>query len=165
MDSSVAQHVSHMMLSYAPACLQTQAMPEAAGQPCYRTSAKQDTFHSKRLHKPRAPCRQVPTQACAPEQAPAMHDESPHPWVTEAPLPPLRTLTAAEPSGKLRWQLLDLLYCYALTARLYNGDHQAIAEVRRKMSHTLGAQLLCQEKHLPSRHQTIVSNRIAKFGC
>lgn len=40
------------------------------------------------------------------------------------PLPPLAALTKAAPSPLLRWQLLDLLYAYCFTLRLYNGDYQ-----------------------------------------
>ncbi len=39
------------------------------------------------------------------------------------PLPPLAVLTKAAPSPLLRWQLLDLLYAYCFTLRLYNGDY------------------------------------------
>ena len=64
-----------------------------------------------------------------PEQEPRDGEASVMPQMHQAPLPALQTLTAAQPSPKLRWQLLDLLFCYALAARLYNGDHQAMAEV------------------------------------
>ena len=65
-----------------------------------------------------------------PEQAAEGVSTPPIPPLSQAPLPPLSTLTAAQPSPLLPWQLLDLLYCYALAARLYNGDHQLMAEVR-----------------------------------
>jgi len=40
----------------------------------------------------------------------------------EAPLPALSSLTRAEPSPLLRWQLLQALYSYCLTERLLGGD-------------------------------------------
>ncbi|EFN54985.1 hypothetical protein CHLNCDRAFT_134781 [Chlorella variabilis] len=43
-------------------------------------------------------------------------------------LPPLAALTKAAPSPLLQYQLLDLLYAYCLTLRLYNGDYQCEAE-------------------------------------
>lgn len=41
------------------------------------------------------------------------------------PLPQLSSLTKAQPSPLLRWQLLELLYAYALAMRTYNGDCSA----------------------------------------
>lgn len=38
------------------------------------------------------------------------------------PLPALRSLTAAQPSPTLGWQLLDILYAYCCTMRVYHGD-------------------------------------------
>ncbi|XP_020109951.1 zinc finger HIT domain-containing protein 2 [Ananas comosus] len=40
----------------------------------------------------------------------------------ESPLPPLRQLTRAEPSPLLAVHLVDVLYAYCFTLRLYNGD-------------------------------------------
>ena len=51
------------------------------------------------------------------------------PQVTAAPLPALASLTKASPSPQLPWQLVDLLYCYCLTTRLYNGEHHHMAQV------------------------------------
>lgn len=52
------------------------------------------------------------------------------PRIASAPLPALASLTKAAPSPQLPWQLVDLLYCYCLTARLYNGEHHQMAQVR-----------------------------------
>ncbi|KAK9806763.1 hypothetical protein WJX72_001783 [[Myrmecia] bisecta] len=41
------------------------------------------------------------------------------------PLPSLKTLTRAAPSPMLQPQLLELLFAYCLTLRLYNGDFTA----------------------------------------
>ena len=38
------------------------------------------------------------------------------------PLPPLSSLSSARPSPLLSWQLLELLYAYCFTMRLFNGD-------------------------------------------
>lgn len=37
-------------------------------------------------------------------------------------LPPLRTASGRSPSPRVRWRLLEALYGYALTLRLFNGD-------------------------------------------
>lgn len=43
------------------------------------------------------------------------------------PLPPLAALTRMAPSPLLQYQLLDLLYAYAFTLRLFNGDYGPVA--------------------------------------
>ena len=83
---------------------------------------------------PKLPQVRYLTSLGMPEQEPRGGEASPIPQMQQAPLPALQALTAVWPSLKLRWQLLDLLYCYALAARLYNGDHQAMAEVSCLMS-------------------------------
>lgn len=40
----------------------------------------------------------------------------------EAPLPPLRKLSSTEPSPLLTVHLVDIIYSYCFTLRLYNGD-------------------------------------------
>lgn len=37
-------------------------------------------------------------------------------------LPPVRTASGRSPSPRVRWRLLEALYGYALTLRLFNGD-------------------------------------------
>lgn len=53
------------------------------------------------------------------------------PEVPCTPLPPLATLTKAQPSPLLRWQLLDVLFTYCLVARLFNGEHITECKVSR----------------------------------
>jgi len=53
--------------------------------------------------------------------------ESDVPAGPEAPLPPLSRLTSAEPSPLLAIHLVDILYSYCFTLRLYNGDWQSDA--------------------------------------
>ncbi|KNA14074.1 hypothetical protein SOVF_110720 isoform B [Spinacia oleracea] len=48
--------------------------------------------------------------------------ESEIPPGPETPLPPLKKLTSAEPSPLLAFHLVDILYSYCFTLRLYNGD-------------------------------------------
>lgn len=43
----------------------------------------------------------------------------------ETPLPPLSKLTSVEPSPLLAFHLLDILYGYCFTLRLYNGEWQS----------------------------------------
>lgn len=50
------------------------------------------------------------------------HDIPPGP---ETPLPPVSQLTAAEPSPLLAMHLIDIIYTYCFTLRLYNGDWRA----------------------------------------
>ena len=40
----------------------------------------------------------------------------------ESPLPPVSKLSSAEPSPLLTVHLVDILYSYCFTLRLYNGD-------------------------------------------
>lgn len=58
------------------------------------------------------------------EAAAASTQSSTLPPPPSRPLPPLAVLTKAAPSPLLRWQLLDLLFAYCFTLRLYNGDYQ-----------------------------------------
>lgn len=51
-----------------------------------------------------------------------LHDIPPGP---EKPLPPVHTLTATEPSPLLAIHLVDIIYSYCFTLRLYNGDWKA----------------------------------------
>ncbi|XP_057520447.1 uncharacterized protein LOC130800795 isoform X1 [Amaranthus tricolor] len=53
--------------------------------------------------------------------------ESEVPPGPETPLPPLKLLTSAEPSPFLAFHLVDILYSYCFTLRLYNGDWQSDA--------------------------------------
>lgn len=48
-----------------------------------------------------------------------LHDIPPGP---EAPLPSIRKLSSAEPSPLLAIHLVDIVYAYCFTLRLYNGD-------------------------------------------
>ncbi|KAL9233780.1 hypothetical protein vseg_008732 [Gypsophila vaccaria] len=43
----------------------------------------------------------------------------------ETPLPPLKKLTSAEPSPLLAFHMVDILYSYCFTLRLFNGDWQS----------------------------------------
>ncbi|KAK9672043.1 hypothetical protein RND81_12G072200 [Saponaria officinalis] len=43
----------------------------------------------------------------------------------ETPLPPLKKLTSVEPSPLLAIHMVDILYSYCFTLRLYNGDWQS----------------------------------------
>ncbi|KAK6145380.1 hypothetical protein DH2020_022200 [Rehmannia glutinosa] len=43
----------------------------------------------------------------------------------ETPLPPVSKLTASGPSPLLAIHLIDIIYCYCFTLRLYNGDWRA----------------------------------------
>ncbi|XP_010275972.1 PREDICTED: zinc finger HIT domain-containing protein 2 isoform X2 [Nelumbo nucifera] len=45
----------------------------------------------------------------------------------ETPLPPVSKLSSAEPSPLLVVHLVDIIYCYCFTLRLYNGDWQSDA--------------------------------------
>lgn len=57
------------------------------------------------------------------EEAPgAEGDSGAIPAPPSAPLPPLAALSKAQPSPLLRWQLVDILFSYCLTLRLYNGE-------------------------------------------
>ncbi|KMT12437.1 hypothetical protein BVRB_5g103670 isoform B [Beta vulgaris subsp. vulgaris] len=53
--------------------------------------------------------------------------ESEIPPGPETSLPPLKELTSAEPSPLLAFHLVDILYSYCFTLRLYNGDWQSDA--------------------------------------
>lgn len=53
--------------------------------------------------------------------------ESDIPAGPDTPLPPLSKLTSAEPSPLLAIHLVDILYSYCFTLRLYNGDWQSDA--------------------------------------
>lgn len=80
--------------------------------------------------------------ASADPDAPAAPDSG-LPAPPSRPLPPLSALTKALPSPLLRYQLLDLLYCYCYTLRLYNGDYAweaaAAADVLFALSAVLAA--------------------------
>lgn len=52
------------------------------------------------------------------------HDVPPGP---DTPLPPLSKLSSIEPSPLLAIHLVDIVYSYSFTLRLYNGDWQADA--------------------------------------
>jgi hypothetical protein len=60
----------------------------------------------------------------------------------ESPLPPLKQLTRAEPSPLLTVHLVDILYSYCFTLRLYNGDWHSdpfgASTVALSMSKVLG---------------------------
>lgn len=60
----------------------------------------------------------------------------------EAPLPPVGKLSAAEPSPLLTVHLVDIIYSYCFTLRLYNGDWLSdsigSAEVLSSISSVLG---------------------------
>ncbi|CAL0318573.1 unnamed protein product [Lupinus luteus] len=49
------------------------------------------------------------------------------PFGPETPLPPLSTLSSKEPSPLLTVHLVDILYSYCFTLRLYNGDWRSDA--------------------------------------
>eukprot|EP00798_Chlamydomonas_sp_ICE-L_P024955 gene24955-10613_t len=59
------------------------------------------------------------------------------------PLPPLSNLLKSPPSPLLRWQLVDLLYAYCYTLRLYNGDWadgvEEVAAILLSVSESLSA--------------------------
>ncbi|KAL2903088.1 Zinc finger HIT domain-containing protein 2 [Bienertia sinuspersici] len=55
------------------------------------------------------------------------HPENEIPPIPESPIPPLKNLTCAEPSPLLAFHLVDILYSYCFTLRLYNGDWQSDA--------------------------------------
>lgn len=57
-------------------------------------------------------------------------DQSPHdlfPLGPETPLPPVNKLSSTEPSPLLVVHLVDIVYSYCFTLRLYNGDWQSDA--------------------------------------
>ncbi|KAK9907728.1 hypothetical protein WJX75_008819 [Coccomyxa subellipsoidea] len=60
------------------------------------------------------------------------------------PLPVLASLSKAQPSPHLRWQLVDILYSYCLTLYIYNGewtpDPQGAAATAMAASAALGSQ-------------------------
>ncbi|MED6225434.1 hypothetical protein PIB30_093708 [Stylosanthes scabra] len=55
------------------------------------------------------------------------HDSSKIPLGPETPLPPVSRLSSKEPSPILAVHLVDILYSYCFTLRLYNGDWRSDA--------------------------------------
>lgn len=65
------------------------------------------------------------------------------------PLPPLSSLTRAPPSPLLQYQLLDLLYAYCHTLRLYNGDWQSAPAEAAGVLFAISAVLAGAASHAP----------------
>ncbi|KAK3281991.1 hypothetical protein CYMTET_10254 [Cymbomonas tetramitiformis] len=63
------------------------------------------------------------------------------PPLPSAALPKLETLLPGSPSPNLRWHLLDVLYSYCLTLRVYNGDWQSCPEEAAETLLTVSAVL------------------------
>ncbi|KAE8727324.1 hypothetical protein F3Y22_tig00005465pilonHSYRG00052 [Hibiscus syriacus] len=63
----------------------------------------------------------------SPEDDPDRNQPSEIPHGPETPLPSLRKLVSTEPSPLLAVHLVDILYSYCFTLRMYNGDGQSDA--------------------------------------
>lgn len=71
----------------------------------------------------------VATNSCWPAGSTSQLSSGALPAAPEHALPPLASLTKSTPSPLLQWQLLDIMYSYALVMRLYNGDYSSDAQV------------------------------------
>ena len=52
------------------------------------------------------------------------------------PLPSLSSLSKVSPPESLRWQVMDVIYNYALVMRMHNGDWSSEPEVYHHDTHT-----------------------------
>lgn len=63
------------------------------------------------------------------------------------PLPLMATLSKAQPSPLLRWQLVEILYSYCLTMHMFNGDWTSHPQVSSPHNVTLLAMGSCSTVH------------------
>ncbi|CAL8462874.1 g2408 [Coccomyxa elongata] len=66
--------------------------------------------------------RIIYAQSAHEESAGPLNDIGAIPPPPSTPLPLMATLSKAQPSPLLRWQLVQILYSYCLTMHMYNGD-------------------------------------------
>ncbi len=68
-------------------------------------------------------------------------------------LPGLASLTKAQPSPLLRWQLLEVLYAYCCSLRIFHGDWQQEPQVcSAPFGSCLQASMLRQKQLVPCWH-------------
>lgn len=70
-------------------------------------------------------------------------------------IPPLTSLTKVEPSPLLAFHLLDILFSYAFTLRLFNGDFTT--DLEEAVSIMLSTSAVLSSKVVPHQYQSIVS--------
>ena len=75
-------------------------------------------------------------------------------------LPSLSMLTKAQPSPLLRWQLLEIVYAYCCTLRVFHGDWQDESEVGRcRLADVVW------HSFIQSQHSSLVLSLIPPFQC
>jgi len=62
------------------------------------------------------------------------------------PLPKLRDLVKSDPSPQLPFNLIDVLFAYAVVVRRYSGDHTSEQTVRQAVSDVLQLSIVLQQK-------------------
>ena len=105
-------------LSEDAACLELSA----AGTSLVAAAVDADHHHHHQQQQP-STAGSGSGSAAMPQAAAAPASSSALPPPPSRPLPPLAALTRAAPSPLLRHQLLELVYAYCHTLRLFNGDY------------------------------------------